>query len=155
MAARKTGNKGIRERLDRLSYIKNPNEIIKNAESILSDTRNPIDRHFAFNYLEKALYRLREELGMLTRFETTCLQHDSEIKTMLPGLKTHDGFLPVIPMYKQMAINKEKAGDFASAIEWSNRGLAVYQGRCIKKDQEEDLRKRATRLEAKSNKTGN
>jgi len=137
------------EMIGELSYIKDPKEIAKKAETVLLHNRNPETRHFAYNFLEKALYRLRAEPGRLEKFEEVCLQHDSEIQSMLPGLRAHDGHLPVIPMYKQMAIYKEKAGEYEGAIEWCNRGLATYRNDGIK-NQEEDLRKRITRLETKS-----
>lgn len=140
-----------RELENKLAFEKDPQKSIAIAEEILSISKNPLDRHFAFNYLEKALYRLREEAGMIERFENACIAHHQEIDSIVPTLRAHDGLLPVIPMYKQMAIHKEKTGDLQAAIEWSKAGLWVYKGDCIKKDHENDLRKRVQRLEAKVN----
>ncbi|MHB9052878.1 MAG: hypothetical protein ACYC5F_02655 [Thermoleophilia bacterium] len=151
VSAGKVRDTRARELERKLAYEKDPRKRILIAEKILSFCEVPVDRHHAFNFLEKALYRLREEPGMMEKFESVCAKHRQEIEGIVPDLRTHDGLLLVLPMYKQMAIHKEKTGDLEAAIEWSEAGLRIYRGDCIKQDHDDDLRKRVQRLEAKVN----
>ena len=86
---------------------------------------------------------------MLVQFDSVCERHYSELPRMKRGLFSY-GTMAVVPMFKQMAIRKEKDGDLNTAIMWCERGLAFYEDKCTKPDYEEDLRKRIDRLKKKA-----
>jgi hypothetical protein len=53
------------------------------------------------------------------------------------------GQVPVLELYRQMAIRQQKAGDFKLALWWAERGIAIYGTDCARPEAVEDLQKRA------------
>jgi HIRAN domain-containing protein len=61
------------------------------------------------------------------------------------------GRVPVLELYRQMAIRQQKAKNFEQALWWVERGIAVYGIDCARAEAVEDLQKRATSYRAKLN----
>jgi hypothetical protein len=66
-----------------------------------------------------------------------------------PALISEFGALPSVPMYRQMAIMKQKSRNYVGALGWVDRGLAMYAEQCLREDAVDDLRKRSDKLRAK------
>ena len=116
---------------------------IKQLRSLLATETDPIERHFMYLELEKLLYKCRDIFeSALAEFEATCLDHDSEMETIIPRLKEEIGGIPGLPTYKQAAIMKQKAEDFEAALWWAERGLSLYGDESLRPDYVEDLDKR-------------
>ena len=132
-----------------ITNLKDPHSIIKRSRNFLARSTNIMDRHFVYNAYEKALYKLRDTPGVLDEFDSTCERHLAELPRMKHGLFSQ-GKIAVVPIFKQMAIRKEKSGDVQGAIVWCERGLSFYAGKCTKKDYEDGLRKKLILLKKKS-----
>lgn len=124
---------------------------IKYLRRLLADESNPINRHFMYLELEKLLYKCRDIFeSALAEFEQTCREHDAEMDdAILPKLKEDFGGVPNLPTYRQVAIMKQKAHDFEAAIEWAQRGLALYGDRALRTEDVRDLESRVSKYEAK------
>lgn len=123
---------------------------IKQLRKLLAAESDPIERHFMYLELEKLLYKCRDVFeSALAEFEATCLQHDSEMETIIPRLKEEIGGIPGLPTYKQAAIMQQKAHDFEGALWWAERGLALYGDETLRPDYVEDLQKRVDKYRKK------
>lgn len=121
---------------------------IKKSRKFLEAEHDPLERHYAFNVLESALYKCRTVLpGALEEFEATCERHHMEMEQMRSALIAYFGGVPVLPLYKQMTIMKTKAKDYQSAKDWCLRGLQAYGSDAIRPEAVEDLKTRLTKLE--------
>jgi hypothetical protein len=120
---------------------------IKSSREFLEAERKPIDRHFAFNQLEEAPYKCRSLIsGALEDFEATCEQHHSEMNAIRPALITFFEGIPMLPLYRQMAIMKAKAKDYDGAVRWCVRGLEVYGNDALRQEDVQDLKQRLAKL---------
>ncbi|MEZ5178671.1 MAG: hypothetical protein R2746_10435 [Acidimicrobiales bacterium] len=66
----------------------------------LDTATDPLHRHFAFNELERRLYKCRHAFASaLTESDHTCESHDSEMTTIRPALVDAGAvlFLPTLP----------------------------------------------------------
>jgi hypothetical protein len=125
---------------------------IKKLRELLSETTDPVDRHFMHNQLEEGLYRARDTFtSALDEYDEAVKSHDSEMETIRPALLgAFDGTIPVLPLYRQMCIRQQKAGNFAEALQWAERGLEVYGSEAHRpEDTVEDLEKRAAHYRTK------
>lgn len=129
---------------------------IKTLRKHLTIERSPIQRHFMFNTLEEYLYACREVFtSALDEFDETCERHHLEMDSIRGALVEEFGGLPMVPMYRQMAIRKEKARSYAEALVWVNRGLSLYGDQCLREDAVVDLNKRVAKLRVKVGQSSN
>lgn len=63
--------------------------------------------------------------------------------------QTHKLRLPMLDLYRQMAIRQQKLHDYAQALWWAERGLAVYANDAARPEAVSDLRHRAARYQEK------
>jgi HIRAN domain-containing protein len=123
---------------------------IKALRGYLDREKDPIQRHFMFNTVEDHLYACRDIFASaLTEFDEACDRHHLEMTSIRPALILEFGGVPTVPMYRQMAIRKEKAQAYADGLAWAERGLTIYGHECIREDAVDDLQKRVVRLKAK------
>jgi predicted Zn-ribbon and HTH transcriptional regulator len=61
------------------------------------------------------------------------------------------GRVPVLELYRQMAIRQQKAKNFDQALWWAERGLTIYGTDCARAEAVADLEKRAASYRAKLN----
>jgi hypothetical protein len=117
---------------------------ITKLRQLLEQERDPIDRHFMFHELERALYRSRDTFtSALDEYDTACRQHDAEMDGIREAFVTKWGKVPLLETYKQMCIRQQKAKDFEQALWWAERGIAVYGVDAARPEAVEDLGKRA------------
>lgn len=123
---------------------------IAKLRKLLDVETDPIERHFMFNELEIVLYKCRDVFeSALSEFEKTCERHHEEMPTIRPALMAEFEGMPRIPTYRQMAITKQKAHDYQAALEWAQRGLAMYGSDALRVEVVEDLEKRIAKYEEK------
>lgn len=123
---------------------------IKYLRGHLASEIDPLERHFLLNELEDALYECRDIFdSALTEYEAACLLHDAEMEAIRPLLVAALGGVPYIPTYKQVAIMKAKAKDFAAALKWAERGLELYGSEGLREEMVADLRNRAGQYRGK------
>lgn len=105
---------------------------------------DPLDRHFMYAQLENLLYRSRGAfVSALDEYDQVCRRHDAEMDDIRQAFMTEWGEVPVLEVYRQMAIRQQKAADFERALWWAERGLAVYGDDAARPEAVEDLRHRA------------
>ncbi len=127
-----------------------PIRAISTLRQLLESERDPLDRHFMFNHLEKALYRSRNAFtSALDEYDDCCRRHDAEMETIREAFMAKWGEIPWLPTYKQMCIRLAKAKRFEEAIRWAERGLAIYGENAARPDAVEDLRRRLGAYRAK------
>jgi len=120
---------------------------VKLAREFLQTESDPLERHFAFNVLEEALYKCRDAFpSARDEFEATCEKHHQEMGQIHPGLRSLIGGVPFLPTYKQIAIMKTKSKDYAAAEDWCRCGLAVYGDDALESEGIDDLNKRLAKL---------
>jgi hypothetical protein len=118
--------------------------------ALLADERDPIDRHFQFAELERRLYRARDLYDTaLDEFDDACTRHDADMDTIRAAFIGKWGKVPLLEIYRQMAIRKQKQKDWQSCLRWCDRGLAVYGDDAAREEAVEDLIKRRNRAIAK------
>ncbi|HUB42361.1 MAG TPA: hypothetical protein VMA72_26210 [Streptosporangiaceae bacterium] len=123
---------------------------IRELRKALTVEIDPIGRHFTYAELEAALYRCRDVFASaLDEYDQACRRHDAEMDSIRPACMAVWGKVPLAELYKQMAIRQQKAHDFAQALWWAERGLAVYGEDAARPEAVEDLRKRAAGYRAK------
>jgi len=123
---------------------------IRGAQEFLRSETDALERHFAYNLLEEALYKCRDTIsGALEDFQTICEQHDQEMTDIRPALMSFFGRIPLLPTYRQMAIARSKAGDRVAAADWCRRGLDIYGDDALEIGPLEDLQKRLVKLTAR------
>jgi len=125
-------------------------EAVVVLRQLLRDDPDPIDRHFQFAELESRLYRLRDiESAALDDYDAVCRQHDAEMEGICAAFRSKWGKIPLLEMYKQMAIRQAKAKNWEACLWWVERGLALYGGDAARGDSVEDLERRRVRATAK------
>jgi hypothetical protein len=123
---------------------------IRKLRRWLSTDPDPIDRHYQYCELETRLYRSRDAFASaLSDFDAACRAHDSEMDGMRAALVAKFGTVPVLETYKQAAIRHQKAGQWAEALWWAERGLRLYGGIPARAEVATDLRERAERYRRK------
>lgn len=127
-----------------------PIRAIAALRRLLEHERDPIDRHYMFDHLEKELYKSRDAFASaLDEYDECCHRHDAEMEIICAAFLTKWGQIPRLHTYKQMCIRHSKAGDFAQALQWAERGLALYGDKAARLEAVEDLQKRAERCRRK------
>jgi len=117
---------------------------------LLHEQKDPLTRHFIYDYLEARLYRSREVFtSALDEYDQVCRQHDAEMDGIREAFISQWGFVPTLTTYRQMAIRQQKAKNFEHALWWAERGIAIYGDKAQWPDQVEDLRKRTLTYRAK------
>ena len=117
---------------------------------LLTDERDPLDRHFMHAHLEAALYRSRDTFGSaLIEYDDACRQHDAEMDGIRAACIAKWGKVPLLELYQQMAIRQQKAHDFGRALWWAERGLALYGNDAARPEAVEDLQRRVASYRAK------
>jgi hypothetical protein len=113
---------------DHASKAPDPNELaaddLDGMLAALPAATNPLDRHRLYLRIVDAAYRERDE----AENREICLEYGQryidEFPKMEPALReTHDGDLPPIPVFKQMAITLEEDGDYEMGIAISEKAL--------------------------------
>lgn len=123
---------------------------IRRLRQLLSDDPDAIDRHYMFCQLEADLYYCRDTFASaLDEFDETCVRHDAEMDGIREALFAKFGKVPLLDTYRQMAIRKQKQKDWAAALRWTERGLALYGDDAARTEAVEDLKKRASRYRAR------
>ena len=123
---------------------------IRQLRQLLERESDVIDRHFMHAQLEALLYKSRDSFASaLEEYDAACRQHDAEMDGIRAAFLAKWGRLPVLELYKQMAIRQQKAKDFGQALWWAERGLAVYGDDCARPEVVEDLRRRVESYRAK------
>ncbi len=116
---------------------------IRQLRTLLEGEEAPIARHYMLCELEHRLYRCRSTSpSALDEFDSTCIQHDSEMVTIRPALVEKFDAVPVIEMYRQAAIRCQKAKLWEVARDWASRGIAMYGEDAARPEVVEDLRRR-------------
>ena len=87
----------------------------------------------------------------LDEYDQACRQHDAEMDSIRVAFMAKWGQVPVLELYRQMAIRQQKAKEFAQALWWAERGIAIYGTDCGRPDAVEDLQKRADSFREKLN----
>jgi hypothetical protein len=87
----------------------------------------------------------------LDEYDQACRQHDAEMDSIRVAFMAKWGRVPVLELYRQMAIRQQKAKSFEQALWWVERGIAIYGTDCARAEAVEDLQKRAASYRAKLN----
>jgi hypothetical protein len=125
---------------------------IKMLRQLLERETDAIDRHFMHAHLQALLYRSRELFASaLDEYDQACQQHDAEMDSIRVAFMAKWGQVPVLELYRQMAIRQQKAKDFEKALWWAERGLAIYGTDSARLEAVEDLQKRAEYCRGKLN----
>ncbi len=123
---------------------------IKVLRGLLAEDPDPIDRHFQFAELEARLYHCRDiDENALSEFDEACRQHDAEMEGICAAFMAKWSRIPMLEIYKQMAIRQSKANDWSACLWWVDRGLAFYGEDAARVDAVEDLERRRVRALAK------
>lgn len=131
-----------------------PVRAIPALRRLLEHEKDPIDRHFIFHHLEKALYASRDAFASaLSEYDRCCVQHDAEMDVIRAAFIAKWGRIPWLETYKQMCIRLAKAETFDKALRWAERGIAVYGANAARPDAVKDLLKRADKYRAKLGRT--
>ena len=125
---------------------------IKMLRQLLERETDAIDRHYMHAHLQTLLYRSRDVFASaLDEYDQACRQHDAEMDSIRVAFLAKWGRVPVLELYRQMAIRQQKAKNFEQALWWVERGLAIYGTDCARAEAVEDLQKRAASYKAKLN----
>jgi hypothetical protein len=117
---------------------------------LLADEADVLDRHYMHAHLEAALYRCRDVFASaLDEYDAACRQHDNEMEGVRAACMAKWGKVPLLELYRQMAIRQQKLHDYGRALWWAERGLAVYGNDAARPEAVEDLRQRANGYRAK------
>ena len=119
---------------------------LERLQLLLTTETEPLSRHYLHELLVHELYRVRgKDLGGDAAFDTAASAHDQDMASIRPALVAKFGGVPLIETYPFAAKSHAKAGDYAKARWWADRGLAVYDDQAIRPDAVEDLQTRAAR----------
>jgi hypothetical protein len=80
--------------------------------------------------------------GVHAPLAACCSQHDAEMDSIRVAFMAKWGRVPVLELYRQMAIRQQKAKNFEQALWWAERGIAIYGTDCARVEAVEDLQKR-------------
>lgn len=117
---------------------------------LLADEKDLLDRHYMYAQLEARLYRSRQAFASaLDEYDQACRQHDAEMHSIREAFMAKWGKVPLLELYKQMAIRQQKAKDYQQALRWAKRGIAIYGDNAARPEAIEDLRQRVTAYTAK------
>jgi hypothetical protein len=122
---------------------------IKRLRALLRDDPDPIDRHFMYCELEERLYKSRGFSSALDDYDRACASHDVEMDGMRQALLAKFGVVPLLDTYRQMAVRQQKAKNWAEALRWAQRGLALYGDDAARPEAVDDLAKRTAAYSAK------
>jgi hypothetical protein len=123
---------------------------VRKLRSLLESERNPFDRHYMLCELEHRLYKARVSFpSALDEFDHVCSQHHAEMVTIRPALLGGFRAIPVIEMYRQSVIRSQKAKLWQAALDWAERGIAVYGSEAARPEVVDDLHKRVSYAKAK------
>jgi tetratricopeptide (TPR) repeat protein len=123
---------------------------IRRLRDLLREDPDPIDRHFMFCELEERLYRSRDAFSSaLDDYDEACTLHDAEMDVIRDALLQKFGKVPLLETYRQMAVRQQKAKNWAEALRWAERGLALYSSNAARPEAVEDLRKRVSAYRVK------
>jgi hypothetical protein len=123
---------------------------IKLLRQLLERETDALDRHYMHAHLQTLLYRSRDVFASaLDEFDQACRQHDAEMDSIRVAFMAKWGRVPVLELYRQMAIRQQKAKNFEQALWWAERGLAIYGTDCARAEAVADLQKRAASYRAK------
>lgn len=123
---------------------------IQVLRTALATEANLVGRHFIYAELEAALYRSRDSFpSALDDYDEVCRLHDSEIGSIRAAFMEQWGKVPLLELYCQMAIRQQKQHDYAMALWWAERGLAVYGEDAARPEAADDLRARASKYRAR------
>jgi tetratricopeptide (TPR) repeat protein len=123
---------------------------IGRLRQLLREDPDPIDRHFMFCELEERLYRSRDAFGSaLGDYDAACALHDAEMDGIRDALLSKFGKVPLLETYRQMAVRQQKAKNWAEALRWAERGLALYGDSAARPEAVDDLKKRVAAYSAK------
>ena len=101
-------------------------------------------------HLEAAQYRCRDTFGSaLDEFDAACRLHDSEMACIRAAFMAKWGKVPLLELYRQMAIRQQKAHNYQHALWWAERGIAIYGDDAARPEAVDDLRQRAASYRAK------
>ena len=110
---------------------------------LLTTETDVLSRHYLYTDLEAAFYRCRDVFGSaLDEYDAACGQHDAEMDGIKATCMAKWGKVPLIETYRQMAIRQQKAHDYAAALWWAERGLAVYAADAARPEAVEGSRRR-------------
>ena len=80
---------------------------IKMLRQLLDRETDAIDRHFMHAHLQGLLYRSREVFASaLDEYDQACQQHDAEMDRIRVAFLSKWGQVPVLELYRQMAIRQ-------------------------------------------------
>ncbi len=117
---------------------------------LLIEETDPIRRHFVYAEIEARLYRCRDVFASaLGEFDHCCQQHDAEMDGICQAFMAELGGVPLLELYRQMAVRQQKIHDYRAALRWAERGIALYSGRAATPEGIDDLRHRAATCRAK------
>jgi tetratricopeptide (TPR) repeat protein len=123
---------------------------IPRLRALLRADPDPIDRHFMYCELEERLYRSRDAFSSaLADYDEACALHDAEMDGIRDALLRKFGKVPLLETYRQMAVRQQKAKNWAEALRWAERGLALYGSSAARPEAVDDLRKRVAAYRAK------
>ena len=78
---------------------------------------DPLDRHFIYAHLEALLYRARNTFASaLDEYDEACRRHDAEMDGIREAFIGKWGKIPLLDTYRQMAVRKQRIGDFEQAL---------------------------------------
>lgn len=117
---------------------------------LLAREADPLSRHYMHAQLEAALYRSREAFASaLDEYDEACQRHDAEMDSIRGAFMAEWGEVPLLEIYRQMAIRQQKAKRFDKALWWTERGIAIYGSDAARPEAVADLRHRAVTYRAK------
>jgi hypothetical protein len=86
---------------------------IKMLRQLLERETDAIDRHYMHAHLQTLLYRSRDVFASaLDEYDQACRQHDAEMDSIRVAFMAKWGRVPVLELYRQMAIRQQKAKNF-------------------------------------------
>jgi hypothetical protein len=111
---------------------------------LLGHERDPIKRHFIYAQIEVRLYRCRDVFASaLDEFDQCCIKHDAEMDGIRGAFISEWRSVPLLELYRQMAVRQQKAHQYGQALWWAERGMALYGAQAATPEGIEDLRHRA------------
>ena len=146
-----SGSVGYPDEVARLSSLpKTDVSAIPALRQLLAQETDPIRRHFIYAAIEARLYRCRDIFASaLDEFDQSCGQHNAEMDDICQALMAEFGSVPLLELYRQMAVRQQKIHDYQAALRWAERGIALYSGRAATPEGIDDLRHRAATYRAK------
>ena len=137
--------------LGRLSSLPNTDMgAIPALRQLLSHEPDPVRRHFIYAQIEARLYRCRDVFASaLDEFDQCCVQHDAEMDGVREAFMAEWGSVPLLDLYRQMAVRQQKIHDYRKALWWTERGMALYGDQAATPEGIEDLRHRAATYRVK------